>query len=124
MKKQKILVCEDECDSREAIKNILTKRNYEVYTAKDGKESIEKAREIKPHLLILDIRMPKIDGIEVVKEIRRFDTKVKIIFLTAFQSPQLSKEAAKYNIYDYIVKPPSPHYLIKAVGDALKQKKS
>ncbi len=117
---KKILICEDEVDQQKAIKNLLTKRDYEVHLAADGKESIDKAKEIKPDLILLDIRMPKIDGIEVAKEIRKFDANVKIIFITAFESPQLFKEAANYNISDYIVKPASVEDTLKAIQNALK----
>ena len=116
----KILICEDELDTQEAIKNILSKRNYEVLIAVDGKEAIEKAKELKPDLMLVDIRMPQIDGIEVAKEIRKFDSNVKIVFITAFQSPEIQKEASKYNISDYIVKPASSEDILKAVRGALK----
>ena len=115
----KILVCEDELDSREAIKNILSRRNYEVHIAMDGEESIEKTKELKPDLILLDIRMPKIDGIEVTKKIRKFDTNVKIVFITAFQSPELQKETSKYDVTDYIVKPFSTDDILKVVETTL-----
>jgi YesN/AraC family two-component response regulator len=107
--------------SQKAIKNILAKRKYEVYTAQDGEEALGKAKTLGPDLIILDIRMPKIDGIEVLKEIRKFNAGVKIIIVTAFQSPQISQEAAKYNIFDYIVKPLSGEKLIEVVEKALQR---
>ena len=64
--------------------------------------------------------MPKVDGLEVAREIRKCNAQTKIIFITAFQSPELSKEAAKYNISDYLVKPASPGKILKAVEDALR----
>ena len=117
---KKILICEDEMDVRESIKNILTQREFEVYTAVDGKEAIDKAAEVKPDLILLDIRMPKIDGLEVAKEVRKTDTNTKIIFITAYQSPELFKETTKYNILDYIVKPILPKDILEAVQKALK----
>jgi two-component system response regulator VicR len=116
---KRILICEDEKDTQESIKNILMKRNYEVYTAQDGQDSINKTKELKPNLILLDIRMPKIDGIEVANEVRKFDNNVKIIFITAFQSPQIAKETSKYNISDYLAKPVAPKDILKAVEDAL-----
>ncbi len=117
---RKILICEDEKDVLESLRNMLIRKEYEVYTAVDGKESIDKAKEINPDLILLDIRMPKIDGLEVAKEVRKFDSRVKIIFITAFQSPQLQLEAAKYNISDYIVKPKSGEDIVKAIEQVLK----
>jgi two-component system response regulator VicR len=114
-----ILICEDEKFAQESIKNIFVKRNFTVHTAGDGEESIEKAKETKPDVILLDIRMPKLDGIEVAKEIRKFDSKAKLIFITGFQSQELSKEASKYDISDYIVKPTTPQDIIQAVEAAL-----
>lgn len=120
MSKQKILICDDEKEAQKLFTEILTKENYETYIAADGKEAIDKTREINPDLLLLDIRMPKIDGLEVAKRIRNFNRTVKIIFLTGFQSPALSKEAAKYDIFDYIVKTASTKDILKVIQDALK----
>ncbi|MFC1658444.1 response regulator transcription factor [Candidatus Omnitrophota bacterium] len=117
---KRILICEDERDSKEAITNILSKRDYEVYAAADGRESLEKTRDLNPDLVLLDIRMPEINGIEVAKEIRKFNTRTRIIFITAFQSPQLVKEAAKYDISDYIAKPAPAEDILKSIQDALK----
>jgi len=116
----KILLCEDEPDIQRTLKNILKKRGYEVRTAKDGEEAINIAKKINPDAILLDIRMPKVDGLEVAREVRKCNTQTKIIFITAFQSPELSKEAAKYNISDYLVKPASPGKILKAVEDALR----
>ena len=117
---KKILLCEDEADAVVYLNNHLKRKEYEVHTAVDGKEAIEKAKEIKPDLILLDIRMPKVDGLEVAREVRKSDTHAKIIFITAFASPQLQQEAIKYNISDYIVKPASNEEIAKAVEAALK----
>lgn len=116
---KKILICEDESDVQESMANILIKRKYAVYAAKDGEEAINQARKIDPALILLDIRMPKFDGLEVAKQIREFNLKTKIIFITAFQSPELTKEAAKYDILDYIVKPTTSQEILNVVNAAL-----
>jgi CheY-like chemotaxis protein len=121
MTKFKILVCEDEKDSLKSIQKSLAKRGYDVAEAIDGKEAIEQTKKIKPHLILMDIRMPKINGIEAAQEIRKFDDKVKIIFVTAFESPQISKEAAKCKISGYIVKPASPELILKSIEEALQK---
>jgi two-component system, OmpR family, response regulator VicR len=117
---KKILICEDEKEVQNLLKTILLKNKYKVHTAADGKEAIEQAREIKPDLILLDIRMPKLDGLEVAKEIRKFNTKVGIVFITGFQSPELSKEASKYNISGYIVKPSPTKEILQTIKGALK----
>src|SRR3989338_4506215 len=114
-----ILLCEDEPDIQRTLKNILKKRGYEVRAAKDGEEAINIAKKINPDAILLDIRMPKVDGLEVAREVRKCNTQTKIIFITAFQSPELCREAAKYNIFDYIVKPASAESILTIVNKAL-----
>lgn len=116
---KRILICEDEPDVRESLKKALQKLGYEVFSAVDGKEAIELGKKLDLDLVLLDIRMPKLDGIEVAKEIRKFDARTKIIFITAFQGPEISKEAAKYDIVDYIVKPVSTQYILEVIQNAL-----
>ena len=117
---KRILVCEDELDAQASIKNMLTRRNYEVFSASDGQAAIEQARELKPDVVLLDIRMPKIDGIEVAREIRTFDKLMKIIVVTAFASPEIQKEISRYGVSEYIVKPASADSIVTALESALK----
>jgi CheY-like chemotaxis protein len=117
---KKILICEDEKDVIELLNNLLIKAGFEVYIAIDGKETIDKTKKIKPDLLLLDIRMPKINGLEAAKLIRDFNREVKIVFLTGFQSQELLKEAAKYDISDYIVKNMSTKEILKVIQEAAK----
>ena len=105
---KKILICEDEKDALEALQNILTKKGYEVYGVDNGSDAIIKAKEINPDVILLDIRMPKIDGLAVAQEVRSSGSQAKIIFITAFASPEIKKEAQRYNISDYLIKPVSP----------------
>jgi len=120
MNKPKILICEDELNVLKLMNTILSKADYQIFTAEDGKQALEQAVEKDPDVILLDIRMPKIDGLEVARRIREINKKVKIIFLTGFESPQISQEAAKYDIFDYIVKPVSPQQILLTVGKAVK----
>jgi len=88
---KKILICEDEQDAQSSLKNILSKRNYDVMAVNDGQEAITQAQEFHPDIILLDVRMPKIDGLEVAASIREFNDKVKIIFVTAFDSREIKK---------------------------------
>ena len=117
---KKILLCEDDPDIQASLKNILEKHGYETHTAPDGQEAIAMAIKVNPDVILLDIRMPKLDGLEVAGEIRKHNTQTKIIFITAFQSPELIKEAAKYNIFDYIIKPASSESILGVIKEALK----
>lgn len=120
MSTAKILICEDERNIQKLMAKVLIKKGYEIYSADDGQESIEKTQKISPDVILLDIRMPKIDGLEAAREIRKFNQTVKIIFITGFESPQISQEANKYNIFAYIVKPVSQEEILQVVEKALK----
>ena len=117
---KKILLCEDDPDIQKSLINILRKHGYGARAAGDGQEAIAMAIEFNPDVILLDIRMPKLDGLEVAREIRKHNTQTKIIFITAFQSPELIKEAAKYNIFDYIIKPASSENILGVIKKALK----
>jgi len=116
---KKILICEDEIDALEALKKILNKKDYEVLGVENGQDAIAKAREFKPDLILLDIRMPKIDGLEVASEVRKFNKTTKIIFVTAFAGEELRKEATRYDIADYLVKPIPREVIIQKIEQAL-----
>lgn len=116
---KRILVCEDEADAKDSLVNMLRRRNYDAAGAEDGEEALKKAKEWKPDLIILDIRMPKLDGLDVTRELRKADRNVRIIFITAFHSPQIQQEARKYDISEYIVKPVMPEDILAAVRKAL-----
>ena len=117
---KKILICEDEEDILQILSHVLTTRDFEVHSAHNGQEAVKKTKSLKPDLVVLDIRMPKLDGIEVAKGIRKFDRNVKIIFMTAFQSQEIQNEASKYNIIAYLNKSTPTDELIKTIEEALK----
>ncbi len=116
---KKILVCEDEKDVRESLANILSNSNYQIFTAENGKSALSQALELKPDLILLDVRMPKIDGLEVAREVRKFDKLVKFIFLTAFAGEEIRKEAARYDIYDFLIKPVPNEIIIQKIEESL-----
>jgi CheY-like chemotaxis protein len=113
---KKILICEDEIDAREIMAKILANNEYEIAVAEDGKTALDRFKEFKPDLVLLDVRMPKIDGLEVAKEIRKSDAAVKIIFITAFVGDEIRREASQYNISDYIVKPIPKDILLQKIS--------
>lgn len=118
---KKILICEDERDARESLTKILSKIDYQVSSVENGQDAINQARELKPDLILLDVRMPKIDGLEVAREVRKFDKLTKIIFVTAFASEEIRKEATRYDIYDYLVKPIPPELIIQKIEQSLEE---
>ena len=117
-KKYKVLVVDDEPDIQEMLQYNLEKEGYEVETAGDGKEAIERARKFSPHLILMDIMMPKMDGIEACRQIRQINKlkDVFIIFLTS-RSEEYSEIAAfDGGANDYITKPIKPRALMSRVS--------
>ncbi|MFN3428962.1 MAG: response regulator transcription factor RpaB [Candidatus Sericytochromatia bacterium] len=117
MSKQKILVIDDEASIRQIVETRLKLAGYEVITAADGVEALERAATYQPDLIVLDIMMPKLDGFEVCRELRKTMT-TPIIMLTAKGDITDRIAALELGADDYVVKPFSPRELearIKAV---------
>jgi len=116
--KKKVLIADDEQDILEIISYNLEKEGYEIYTAKDGAEALEKAIKVKPDLIILDIMMPRKTGIEVCAALRAqpafHDTL--IIFLTALSDEASEIKGLELGADDYINKPISPKVLVSRVN--------
>ncbi|WP_124640661.1 MULTISPECIES: response regulator transcription factor [Amniculibacterium] len=122
MNRKKILMVDDEQDILEILSYNLEKEGYEVHTAQNGIEGIEKAKEVLPDLILLDVMMPGKDGIETCEELRQIKElqKTLIVFLSA-RSEEFS-QLAGYNAgaNDYIVKIIKPKVLISKVNALLK----
>lgn len=120
----KILVVDDEPDILEFIEYNLKREGYQVFLGSNGQEAIEKAKQVKPDLILLDVMMPVVDGIEACKSLRElpeFKTTF-IVFLTA-RSEEYS-EIAGFNAGadDYIAKPIKPRVLLSRINAILRRK--
>ena len=116
-KAKRILIADDEPDILEIISYNLLKEGYEIYTAKDGNEAIERAKQLNPDLIILDIMMPKKTGIEVCSILRTQPAfqQTLIIFLTALSDEASQIKGLESGADDYVNKPISPKVLISRV---------
>ena len=117
MSKGKILVADDEASIRQIVEARLKMAGYEVVTAGDGAETLEHFKAEHPDLVVLDIMMPKLDGLQVCREIRKQDT-TPVIMLTAKGDIADRINALEMGADDYVIKPFSPRELearIKAV---------
>lgn len=119
MKTKTILICDDEAEAAATIKSIVTKRGYSAVVCKDGVEVVQQAKDLHPDLILMDIRMPKRDGLEAAGLIREFDADARIVFITAFQSPEIEQEARKFDISGYVVKPLSAEHVVREIKKAL-----
>jgi two-component system alkaline phosphatase synthesis response regulator PhoP len=112
------LIADDEPDILEIISYNLNNEGYQVFTAKDGNEAIEKAKEVRPDLIILDIMMPNKSGVDVCRILRSqpaFENTL-IIFLTALNDDTTQITSLEIGADDYITKPVSPKVLISRVN--------
>ena len=124
--KQKILVVDDEPEAAELVEFNLKGAGYDVATAGDGAEALNKARRIQPSLVILDVMMPEIDGMEVCKLLRRdpATSTIPIIMLTAKASEVDRVLGLELGADDYVVKPFSPRELVLRVKKILERGKT
>lgn len=127
MKKKdiKILLVDDEPDVIEIIRYNLEKEGYKLYTASNGKEALEKAKKKLPHLIIMDVMMPKMDGIEACEQLRndiRFNDTI-IMFLTARGEDYSYVAAFDAGADDYVTKPIKPKVIVSKVKALLRRLK-
>jgi len=117
-KGKRILIADDEPDILEIVSYNLGKEGYEVYTAKDGNEAIERAKQLNPDLIILDVMMPKKTGVEVCAILRSQSLfqETLIIFLTALSDESSHIKGLETGADDYVSKPISPKVLVSRVN--------
>ena len=118
----KILVCDDEENIRESVKLILDDEPYLQAFAADGREVIKKVKEFKPDIIILDIKMPKLSGLDAIEQIKAINPDVKIIMISGYEQPDVIKEALSRGASDYLPKSFSGRQLKDAIKRILKKK--
>lgn len=128
MKKKdiKILLVDDEPDILEIVSYNLENEGYQIFTASNGVEAIEKSKDIKPHLILLDVMMPEMDGIEACEKIREIDElkEVIIAFFTARGEDYSQVAGFDAGADDYITKPVKPKVLVSKVKSLLRRLKN
>jgi len=100
-----ILYVEDDIDTQKLIKRILDSSAKEVYIASDGVEGLEMYKEKQPDIVLTDICMPNMNGLDMSKEIKEINPKQPIAIFTAFDNPEYLKQASELEIGTYILKP-------------------
>ena len=119
----RILLVDDEADILEFIRYNLEKEDYEVFTASNGREAVETALRVVPHLILLDVMMPEMDGIEICREIRSHDSlrRTLIAFLTARGEDYSQIAGFDAGADDYIAKPIHVRVLLSRIRAMLKR---
>jgi two-component system phosphate regulon response regulator PhoB len=126
MAKEHILVVDDEEDILELIRYNLSREGYTVTCTETGEEAIEKARALQPHLVILDLMLPEIDGFEVCKHLKNNPqtAHIPIVMLTAKGEEADVVAGLELGAEDYITKPFSPRVLIARIRTVLRRKRA
>jgi len=101
----RVMVVDDEENIREVLSNFLSDLGYEVVVATDGQDALNKFHKGEYDLIVSDLLMPSIDGLELLKRIREIDKDVIFLMITGYPSIETAVEAIKKGAYDYITKP-------------------
>jgi AmiR/NasT family two-component response regulator len=120
VKRRNILIADDESIIRMGLKRILEEAGHTVYAAEDGSEAVRLAESCAPDMVILDIKMPKMDGLEAARALLD-RTEVPIIFLTAYGEQDLIERAARLPVMGYLVKPIKEAELLAMVEVAVQR---
>ncbi len=118
-----ILVVDDEENAREGLSKILSKEGYLVETAADGKEAIDIAKRQSFDLVITDMKMPLMDGFEVLREIKKMDDEMGVIMITAYGEVESYLEAMNLGAFEYINKPVRVNELKRVITKVLEQRR-
>jgi DNA-binding response OmpR family regulator len=119
----KILIAEDERDIRDLIEFTLKYAGHEVIKTSNGAEAVEKAPEIKPDLILMDVRMPRMTGYEACRALKEIEAvkNTPVVFLSAKGQQSEMETGMDAGAYDYILKPFAPDYLMQRVAEILKK---
>jgi DNA-binding NtrC family response regulator len=118
-KELRILVVDDDPSVRDLLDDFLTKKGYKISLASNGEEGLSKTKSEKPHLVLVDINMPGMDGLEVLKKIKEDDPSITVIMITGTQEMETARKCLEMGAYDYITKPFNLEYLETSVFSKL-----
>ena len=112
----RLLIVDDETPVLEVLSEYFTGQGYDVETASNGKEALEAVGRRRPDVVLLDIRMPGMDGVELLRRLRDLDAGLAVIMVTANEDVALARETLKAGAFDYVAKPFDFKYLDQAVA--------
>ena len=117
--KPTVLVCDDEEGVRESFKLILEDL-YDLRFAKNGPEALELLKTFTPNAMFLDIKMPKLHGLEILRSIKKLKPTLPVIIVTGYQSVEMAREAVHNGAADYIPKPFDSKHILKTLAEIIK----
>jgi DNA-binding NtrC family response regulator len=114
-----ILIVDDEKDFCTVLSDSLSQDRYRVFTALNGKMALQLAKKEKPDLMLLDIKMPGMDGVEVLRKVKKMKKEIAVIMFTAYGTLETARKAMKLGAYDYVTKPVDLFLLKSLVKEVL-----
>ena len=114
----KVLLIEDEPSLAAALQRVLEVEGYEVVTTTDAQHGLDAAREGDFQVIVTDLKMPGISGLEIVKSLHETRPQLPVILMTGFHTTEAAIEAMKLGAYDYILKPPDQEEFVALIGKA------
>ncbi len=122
-KREIILVVDDDESMRDSCTQILTKDGYQAESAKDGASGLEQIKEKKPDLVLIDLKMPGINGLELLEKTREIDPNIIAVVITGYATVESAVEAMKIGAYDFLPKPFTPDELRIIIKRGLEKRK-
>jgi len=122
--KTNILVVDDEPVARQSLSDILRLEGYNVNAVANGEQAVEHVRNHSVDLMVLDLKMPGMNGLDVVQVVNQISPDTEIILLTAFGSMESALEALRQRVHDYLLKPASPNQILESVKRGLERRET
>lgn len=118
-----VLVIDDQPGIRRLLAEVLQEDGYDVEVAANGQEALQKVKEITPGLILMDMKMPGMDGLETFRELKKIGKAERVVMMTAYGELELVKEAINLGAYKYITKPFDINVIKATVKEALRFEK-
>jgi two-component system chemotaxis response regulator CheY len=115
----KIMIVDDSLFMRNHLSKLLTKNGYEIIMAENGEQAVQTYQQTRPDAVLMDITMPRKDGLQALTEIKQWDDKAKVIMLTALDQELAATRAIHIGARDFLVKPVPPSRLLTALQRVL-----
>ena len=123
MRLAKIIIVEDEPYMQDQLRDTLEEEGYWVKTAGDGPRAIEQIKKAEFNLAVIDLRLPGINGLQLMDELKRTNPRIIVILITGYASVETAIQAIRHGAYDYMIKPFDPSKLIMAIGRGLEKQR-
>lgn len=121
MERRRVLVIDNEDDARRVCEELLTGEGYEVYSAADTSSGLDMVKSLKPDMVIMDLHLPEINGIEGLRRIKKLKDETLTVLVTSKGTMDTVKEAMRHGAYDYITKPFDIELVKEVINEGLQK---